>query len=347
MDEPETRADEGSAEREGRAPAALSLARLPSGLWTLLPLALGMTGFILAYIVLGVGEKMAVPDYQKLGCENPAGAQDVAFNATSQYRLWALLICAQMTLWFAIFLPLVASLFGRRAWRRVPTWDVLLKAAALGLFLVWVAKWSGSYKAPFAALGDIHAGHASKMNFVNAVGFFVAVLAIVGVWATQEALKRLGACGETTPDEGRVKEFLALRSNLESYLLAAGVIIGAATLATGALRQAATAVCASAAKQFMVQDVLGYGLGFSLLLALLYAPAHAQLARTRAALRDALVPLPKQDGMSWFDWNGERKAVGELLHANAGLFASFAGAVSILTPLLGSLVSLLIGGKGE
>ena len=84
------------------------------------------------------------------------------------------------------------------------------------------------------------------------------------------------------------------------------------------------------------------------MLALVYAPAHVWLMKVRTLLRDKLAPLPdKKPGeegapKAWSQWAGERKAVDELLQVQSS-FAGFAGGVSILTPLLGSLISLLIG----
>lgn len=352
MEETGTQAEAGGAAPPKGAPAAGGREGFRFGLGSVLPLLLGLAGFAVAYHVLLFGNEG--PDNRRFvaaaglaGCGNAA---PVELASTPQHRLWVFLICAQTGIWLALAAPLLASLLRAETRARLLTRDVWPKAAALGLFLLWLFLFSELHKAPFANLGELHRHHSDKLNFFNVVGGLVAVLAIVGLWTTQAALKE----EERREDAGGVSErvgaFLALRSGLELYLLAAGVIIGAATLATGALRQAVIAVCPAAKEQFMVQDVLGYGLAFSFLLALVYAPAHAQLVRTRSALHDRLVGLPlekpKVEEKFWSDWNAERKAVSELLHANAGLFASLAGAVSILTPLLGSLVSLLLG-KGE
>jgi len=335
--------EEGGADPAGAALAGGGSGRFPLGLVSLL---LGLLGFVVAYYVLLKGNETFIPNLDALGCGKITEDAPRQFDVTPQYRLWALLICGQTALWAAIFFPLAASLFLQRQIREhVLTRGVLLKALSLLVFLAWVFFYSDGYKAPFEGLDRLHYDHEGKLNFFNVLGGITALPALVGLWATQAALKKQAALNgdAATKSAERVGDFLALRSMLELYLLAAGVIVGAATLATGALRQALIAVCPAAEKQFMVQDVLGYGLAFSFLLALVYAPAHAQVVRTRSSLRDALVPLSKPGATSWDDWNKDRKAVGELLQANAGLFASFAGAVSIMTPLLGSLVSLLIG----
>lgn len=219
-------------------------------------------------------------------------------------------------------------------------------------FLLWVVK-SGDYRAPIENLNDIHPHHDWKLKIFNYVGMGVGVLAVTGLWATQAALKRVRPAfikaenGGGRPDlPWHITNFLRLRLGLERYLLAAGVIVGAATLATGALRQAILAVRPDLAGKFMVYDVIGYGLAFSVLIALVYAPAHAQLVRARSLLRDSIVELPEAGPESWDKWNAERKAVEELLQGHTSLFASLTGAISILTPLLGSLVSILIG-KGD
>lgn len=347
MEETGAEADAGGAAPAEGAPAAGGRGGFRFGLGSVLPLLLGLVGFAVAYHVLSFGNDDFVTAADLTGCGNAA---PVAFASTPQYRLWVFLICAQTGIWLALAAPLIASLLRAEMRPRLLTRDVWPKAAALGLFLLWLFLFSPLHKAPFANLHEIHPHHGDKLDVFNVVGGLVAGLAIVGLWVTQAALKEEEGRGDARRVRERVGVFLALRSGLELYLLAAGVIIGAATLATGALRQAIIAVCPAANKQFMVQDVLGYGLAFSFLLALVYAPAYAQLVRARSALHDWLVELPQErpkvEERFWDVWNAERKAVSELLHANAGLFASLAGTVSILTPLLGSLVSLLLG-KGE
>jgi hypothetical protein len=300
---------------------------------SVLPLLLGLTGFAVAYLVFHWG--------------NGTPGKAERFVTTPQYRLWALLICAQMSLWLALSAPLVKGLLRKGTWEYVWTWGVGLKVFVLAGFLLWGFN-SAFHELPVKEVIDFHPYHVHKLKFFNVAGGLAALLAIAGIWATQAALKE----AEESPRADRAKRvghFLTLRSQLEQYLLAAGTIIGAATLATGALRQSVLAYDSRYGERFMVQDVLGYGLTFSLMLALVYAPAHMRLVSARAALHRTLVPLPKPDAddphagaVSWDAWNKEHKAAGELLQPNAGLFGSLAGAVSILTPLLGSLVSLLL-----
>lgn len=321
------------------------VARFLSSLKGALPLLLGLVGFVVAFYVLR--------------WDAFKGDAAKRFAGTAQYRLWALLLYTQTALWFALALPLAASLFrkGERPKKYDISWDVALKAAAVFGFLLWMY-FSNGFDAPVEDLKEsLNPHHDIKLAFFSLGGLGVSLLAMAGIWAAQGALKGLGdesraakekgATAATTAERvGRAERFLALRSRVELYLLAAGTIIGAATLATGALRQAVVAYSPRYEHQFMVQDVLGYGLGFSFLLALVYAPAYARLAQTRALLLDELAPLSGQGAggqKPWDEWNKERKAAGEMLHANAGFFASMTGAVSILTPLLGSLVALLLG----
>lgn len=316
--------------------------RLPPGLKGVVPILFGLAGFVVAFYVLR--------------WDASVGVEAKRFSGTAQYRLWGLLLYTQTALWCALALPLWVSVFrrGGRPKQFDITPEVLVKAAVVFGFLLWIY-FSGGFEAPVKDLREfLNPHHGKKLAVFSLGGLMVALLAMAGIWAAQGALEKLGdesraaqekgaAAAETV---GRVEHFLALRSRVELYLLAAGTIIGAATLATGALRQAVIAHSPRYEHQFMVQDVLGYGLIFSFLLALVYAPAYARLAQTRSLLLGELAPLPGQGAggqKPWDEWNKERKAADEMLHANAGFFASMTGAVSILTPLLGSLVALLLG----
>lgn len=255
------------------------------------------------------------------------------FISSPEFRVWLLLIGAQTALWFAIVIPLADLLRTLSFDKRILPKCVLY---LLGFILLFAET---KYSRP-----EVHplAYHAVKMPIINFIGSIAGTLAILGIWLVQAALDRMKLRLESREEPTKdVKNFLSLQTKLERFLLAAGIIIGAATLATGGLRNATLAYDKTAI--FPREYVLLYGMFFSGMLALIYGPAYASLLAVRSRLHDALVPIPETPPDSWNSWHSNRKAVGELLQVQSGPIASFTNGVSILTPLIGSLVAILLG----
>lgn len=149
--------------------------------------------------------------------------------------------------------------------------------------------------------------------------------------------------GGINPPNENVKLLVDSKQRLEHLLMAAGTIIGAATLATGALRSALIVYKNEADIGFPKEYVLLYGLIYSMFLAAVYLPVYLKLQKKGRELRDRLIPIPKGDQESWAGWYSNRKALDDLLQLQLNPVASLFSGISILTPLAGSIVGLLIG----
>jgi hypothetical protein len=281
---------------------------------------------LLGFIGFGVGvgiilwRAQSTPDSQR-------------FISSPEFFVWLLLIGAQTALWFAIVIPLV------ELWRTLSFDKRILPKCGLYLLGVMLLFAESKYSRPV-----VHplAYQTLKMPLISFIGSIAGTLAIVGIWLVQAASERMECRLESGAEHTKeVKIFLDLQTKLERFLLAAGIIIGAATLATGGLRNATLAYEKTA--PFPRENVLLYGMFFSGLLALIYVPAYASLSAVRSALHDAMVPIPETPPDSWNGWYSDRKAVGELLQVQSGPIASFTNGVSILTPLAASLVAILLG----
>ena len=136
-------------------------------------------------------------------------------------------------------------------------------------------------------------------------------------------------------------EYLRLRGDLRRFLDTAAAIIAAATLSTGGLRAAVVAKVHDA--EFPPEYVLYYGAFFSLLLALVYAPALLACRATGRRLADALLPLPATAPESWAGWHADRGALEALLELDAATSKGMRTGLALIAPLLGSAIGLLLG----
>jgi hypothetical protein len=181
-----------------------------------------------------------------------------------------------------------------------------------------------------------------KIVLLNLLGASVALVGVIGITLVHAALAdRFPQKG--TFDEHDVEKLLGLQAHLRRLLALDGVIIGAAVLSSGALRNALLAYNQdNPTFSFPEEYVLIYGAFFSALLALVYTPAHLRHRDVARRLRDSFVPLPPHDP-SWSASYDKRTKLEELFELQLTTSASFRTGVAILTPLSGAALSLLFG----
>ena len=88
--------------------------------------------------------------------------------------------------------------------------------------------------------------------------------------------------------------------------------------------------------------MLLYGLFFSILVAAIYVPTHLTLASVGAAICDQVFPAAPPTSPEWEERTAKRERLAALLGLDVGLVGRFKASVAIMTPLIGSLVGLLL-----
>lgn len=316
------------------------------GAWRI-AIVLAVAAIAVVAVVIGIGWKAdrcpANPAEMK-ACQE--------FVRTPQFLVWLLLLCAEAVFWVLALLPVAITLKYRmkelHGDRQLTLWTVLgLIFSGLVLLGVTVGFVYGFRHVPgrFDALKE-HEGlpdpwplpqHSLKLGILSGVALTVGIAAIVTVWLAGLRLQQM-ALDARKPDKEAISRFLGLQDDLNTMLAIAGGIIGLATLSTGALRNAAIAV----GLKFDSQYVLLYGLFFTGVLAVAYAPSYLAMRAAGAHLRDRAYPLLDPDDSSFFDVVGKRKAFDEFMQLNLSASSTFKAGVAILTPLASGLIALLI-----
>jgi hypothetical protein len=85
-----------------------------------------------------------------------------------------------------------------------------------------------------------------------------------------------------------------------------------------------------------------YGLFFSILVAAVYLPTHLTLARVGHDIRDAFFPAVSPTSPEWTDRTAKRDKLGGVLELQVGALSRFKASAAILTPLVGSLIALVL-----
>jgi hypothetical protein len=276
------------------------------------------------------------------------------FAAQSETLFWFLLICAQTALWALLLVP-VWSLI--RALRRWISWGFVAIGAVLTLVVASFVALIGQF-----GMTPVLDHQGFKFGVVTALGYFlVALPAAVCVWAVQraadEAIALRGDWLESfrafaRDDTGAeaptgIEWYLRMRAYLERGVTILGLVVAAAVLASAGFRNANLAwekdrsPGAELDDVFAFERVLAYGLFFTLLIGLLYAPAHLRLRAVGARLRDAMAPEPAA-GADWAAAYDERTKLDSVLGLNAGLMSSFGPAAAVFAPFIAAIISTLL-----
>ena len=316
-----------------------------------------------------------------------------AFVSTPQFILWVLILCGQAAIWVG-----AAAFVGITLRTR---WGDLQRRRALGagagaalasavvLTLLAVVLLFGTRLGIYADLprGSAPSGstwpladHTAKMAPLVWTALLIGGLAIAGMWLTTVAFADLER--HAAPSSSSVTRFIELRTELTALLAVAGVLVGLATLSSGALREAVIAArdkdvyreravsclereLAEPGKSagevrrtaqaefndlldtypnciqvpFDQEYILAYGLLFTGVLGLAFAPSYLFMRRAGAELRDRSYPLPEPEDARFFEIVDNRDSFDALLQTNLSATATFKAGVAILTPLAASLLS--------
>jgi hypothetical protein len=191
-------------------------------------------------------------------------------------------------------------------------------------------------------------GHAShhypKILALTALTLLVTLIDSMTIWLIRGRAEALGRSPTITRSE--LQTYLRLRSDLEWLLGFLGAVISLALLASAELQHVYLSynkVFLSYNKKadFGAEGFVLYGLVLSLLVALIYLPTFATLQHTGTRIRDSVEGLPEPGDPMLEARLAKRKALDELLRLQISASASFRMSVAILSPLLGSLTSLL------
>ncbi len=301
-----------------------------------------------------------------------------AFTSTPEFLFWLLVLGGQAAVWL-VALPYVATTVWRRGrdLRGRGALDALallsLALTAVVLLAIAVRFTVGAPENGNADLRGVPTGdawplpdHVDRVGPIVLFAMLVVIAAVVGMWLAGIALRELAR----TPSVDDVPRFVELRNEMNTLLAIAGVVIGLGTLASGLLREAvlATNEIALAKKpltqpsvaikddpstklveayrtalEFDPKYVALYGLFFTLLLALAFAPSYLALRSAARELREDTLPLPPPTANEFDEVRQKRRALDELLQTNLSAFGSFKAGIAILSPLAGSLTALILG----
>ncbi len=290
--------------------------------------AVSAAAFALTMMVLAAGE----------------GGVDLSYVVRApRVTAWCILIAGQVSLWVLV-VPTALEVIERH--RDIRSAHPGFVGQLLVGLVILCALFIGGHTALPEIAADPVLWHRPKMIGVTVVGFVPLLALFVAMHLTA-----LAAEAETTEDA--VARYVDLRETLRLCLGLTGLIVAAATLATGALQETvamlietepervrAAAALPSPGERHMYTLIYGgFGCGF---VALVYLPALARMRRAGRVLRDAVVQPPQKHGVDeWRAWAEARASLGQLLGVEARPQDLLKDGLALLAPFAGSAVSLL------
>lgn len=145
--------------------------------------------------------------------------------------------------------------------------------------------------------------------------------------------------------EEDVRWYQRCREQLGLFLTLCGVIMGTSLLSLSSLRHLLNEALPPTTV-FPTSPILGYGVYYSGLLASAYLPAHRALKNVGQALAEQLARPSSGAALTLKQRHEEREAARTWLGLQRSVLQDFQQALSILTPLLASISSLILGPDG-
>ena len=315
-----------------------------------------------AFAGAGIGVLIATID-------RDSTAAAATFSATSEYTTWVAAVAGMVAAWALLALvcgrPFLAVRANLRTRRTIPVLALVLLGA-----VVFVAHMTIPLKeAPFFAPLPYY---KARLAAFTLLGELAASLPVIGMWSLLVALgdiERRRALGpveervisavakhnaDTTCDaliEGEerpvwsevhaqvVRQLVEFHSHLRIFVVSGGVIIGATTLSTGALRNALYSWLPQSAGS--LDHVLLYGTMMTILLALIYIPVDLALHQAAEDLLNDILPLPTSR-LPDPTWVANRARLEEMLYLKRRPLDSFRSVLAVFAPFIGSLISILM-----
>jgi len=253
-----------------------------------------------------------------------------------EFFLWVFLLAGQLALSTALLIPaqsIARDLYphsSRNNRFRVLTHTITISCAVVAFVLSTTFFLAPNFHMPVPML-------TFRVLILNMVSFFVVLIGAAGGWFIHFALDD----DFVTEDQHSIEHFVHLRRHLNRLLWIVGTILGASIIGMACLRNAVITFN-DRSSAFPWQYVFIYGAFFSALLALAYMPIHNRALRVGRDLANKLLPMPSMGWTSMAEWRSNRNALEEALGLDLTANSSIRAVAAILTPLVGSLIGLLL-----
>ncbi|KFA89051.1 hypothetical protein Q664_37305 [Archangium violaceum Cb vi76] len=288
-----------------------------------------------------------------------ADIQGLAYLHSSQSNLWRMLTVVAPTAWVTTLVILLSDFErNRSAWPRTRKGRMTVTLCILlGLpisVLPLVAQYVAWQESPVmvAAVSRVLPGSSPylKMLITNMLGLTTATLLACGIIGVHTQLReRLPEFQQRTgpPRSGALDEdarwYQQQASLLKQSLALCAITIGSSILSVGAMRNLLNQGIATPTETLPTAPVLGYGIYYTGLIASIYLPAHKSLKDVGNLLVEQFLQQSPGNPTTWKQRYEEQQAARAWLGLQGSALQDIQQGLSVLTPLLASISSLILG----
>ncbi|WPB77783.1 hypothetical protein KYC5002_01285 [Archangium violaceum] len=291
-----------------------------------------------------------------------ADIQGLAYLHSRQANLWRMLTVIAPTAWVTTLVILLSDFErNRSAWPRTPKGRMTVALCILlGLpisVLPLVAQYVAWRDSPLmaAAVSSVLPGSSPhlKMLITNMLGLMTATLLASGVIGVHTQLReRLPELKQRTSPSSpgaldeEVRWYQQQESLLKQSLALCSITIGSSILSVGAMRNLLNQSISTPTEALTTAPVLGYGIYYTGLVASIYLPAHKSLKDVGNLLVEQLLQQSPGNPTTWKQRYEEQQAARAWLGLQGSALQDIQQGLSVLTPLLASISSLILGPGG-
>lgn len=277
-----------------------------------------------------------------------------AFVAAPTYYLWVFLfgvLCCLLTIFFLPLWGMLLYLLKYRIYihkqtqKRKTLYSLILQGFFLTAVVFTLLQIVSSTNLQLNLRDYTPQGHTYRMTFMYVYTFLTALPALLGMFlihnGAEELLEKIRGA-ETSKQKlfSLIDELISFRSLLQNYLTVLGIILSLIPINTAGLRAILVSVDAANEQNFPVTNAILFGLIFTILLLLVYIPAHTALTEASRTLRNKLAPLQSLETLK-SDLE-QRKTLDDLLQTNLGLTQNLKTGLITLFPLVSSLIASIL-----
>jgi len=262
----------------------------------------------------------------------------LAAVSTPEFIVWLGLIGVLMMLFAVLPLPLAKDLQDLRRYFAGNEIDIVVSSLMLTLLIsvpLLIARflWKPIDQYPLPHTLE-------KIAVIMTIGYITTILpAAVGIWLVRAGLRI--EFGKIQPDEKHIQQYLRFRDRLQWFISILGLVIGLATLSTGAARKGLIAWGVSA-ESYPLTIVLVYGAYYTVLLALVYIPTYSSLVEIGRDLLEVFFPISSPKSDDWTDMYAKRMDLEEVLQLRTSVQHNLQSRVAVLAPLLSGIFATLL-----
>lgn len=267
----------------------------------------------------------------------PSTPESQAFVTSPEFVTWFFV----NEVLFAFYPILAVLLWGPLSQLRKYLYPNILEIVGASLILFVLFLFPHVAGTPVIKLQPLPLEHAkAKMLLLMVIGYLASALPLsVGIWLTHAAIRE--PFDQAAQAGSDIKEYIRLRDYLKRFLAAFGALLSLFTLAGAAFRAAALASGAVHEGSYPPVLLILLGVYYTLLIAVVYLPAHLSLAWLGQRLLDRYFALPSPGSEGWAEKHAGRKQLEGLLELEVSGAQRLVTSLTLLSPFVSGIFSLL------